>query len=181
MDKERLNELSEKRRRLQEEIKFKEKREEVANEIEYLEEMGEPFKLYYVAEHFNWIVQNVKTRKRDGYRGIHGDFQIDVVDREAISFAQIEDSDSVQFSEITLAHIPKGEMLVVCHQSRSVEIEISVHAFLSKPSVFFSTPQTWGLAMNRRFMIEYLWEQGVIRLIKIDGSTPSLTHLFEIN
>ncbi len=176
MDKEKIEELKSKRLKLQEEVRLKDLRKRVASQISHLDKLGESYFVFYEFENLNWIDSNVLVRNRDGYSGIHGDFQIDVDDSNAISSFNIgeEEINSEKFKEQFSSLISAGSTLIVCYQGGDPELEFSVKAFLDNPSVFFSRPETWILTTDKKWIIEYIWEQGVIRFIQLHESTPTL-------
>lgn len=176
MDKEKIEELKSKRLKLQEEVQLKDLRKRVASQISHLEKLGESYFVYYEFENLNWIDSNVRVRNRDGYRGIHGDFQIDVDDSNVISSCNIseEEINSEKFKEQFSSLISNASTLIVCHQGGDPELEVSVTAFLDNPNEFFSRPETWILTSDKKWIIEYIWDQGVIRFIQLQESTPIL-------
>ncbi len=176
MDKEKREELKYRRRQLQEELRLRKLNERVAPQLAHLEESGESYRLYYEFENLDWIDSNVYVRKRDGYTGVYSDFQVDVDDSTAISTLKmsIKDLDSDIFREQFSSLIPHTNCLIVCYQGGDPELEISVKAFLSHPTLFFSRPETWIITTDKSWMIEYIWEQGFIRFIQLRQSTPTL-------
>lgn len=176
MDKEKIEELRSKRLKLQEEIRLKDLRKRVASQISHLDKLGESYFVFYEFENLNWIDSNVRVRNRDGYRGIHGDFQIDVDDLNAISSFNISEVEinSEKFKELFLSLISSESKLIVCYQGGDPELEFSAKAFLVNPTEFFSKPETWLLTTDKKWIIEYIWDQGVIRFIQLQGSTPKL-------
>lgn len=176
MDKEKITELRYRRQQLKEEIRLKKLREGVASQLAHLERLGETYSVYYEFEHLNWIDSNVQVRARDGYSGIHGDFQIDVDDSKVTSTLKMreEDINSDKFQELFSSLIPNHSSLIMCHQDGVPELKISVNAFLSYPTEFLSKPENWIITTEKSWIIEYIWEQGVIRFIQLTGSIPSL-------
>ena len=164
------------RQKIQEEIRLKKLRERVASQLAHLDKLGQHYTVYYEFENINWIYSNLRVRKRDGYNGIHGDFQIDVADSAAISNLKMreEDINSDKFSKQFSSLISEHNSLIVCHQGGDPELEISTKAFLSSPIEFLSQPETWIITTEKNWIIEYLWEQGVIRFIQLRGSIPTL-------
>jgi len=179
MNEEKIKELRDKRQQLQEEYKFKTR---VALQIAHLEKLGQSFVIYYKFENLNWIASNIRIRKKDGYNGIHGDFQIDVDDSIVPSKLNMKENeiDSDKFYEIFSSLIPINSSLIVCHQLGVPELEISSQAFLSKPSIFFSNPETWIITKDKNWIIEYLWDQGVIRFIKLENLSPTLFQIISV-
>ncbi len=173
MNEKKIKELRDKRQQLQDEYKYKAR---VAVQITHLEKLGQSFVIYYKFENLNWIESNVPVRKRDGYNGMYGDFQIDVDDSKVPIELKIKENeiDSDKFSEIFSSLIPENTSLIVCYQGGDPELEISSEAFLSKPTIFFSRPENWIITTDKNWIIEYLWEQGVIRFIELQNSSPTL-------
>lgn len=176
MNKEKIEELKERRQQLQEEVRRKTLRERVASQLAHLEKLGHSYTVYYEFENLNWIASNVRVRNRDGYSGIHGDFQIDVDDSTALSNSNMseEDMNSDTFREQFSSLIPGHNSLIVCYQGGDPELEITAEAFLSHPTEFFSRPETWIITADKRWIIEYIWEQEVIRFIQLKDSIPTL-------
>lgn len=176
MDKQRKEQLEKRRALLQKEVKFKELRERISSQIAFLEKSGYPYKVYYDHEYINWVDKNVEVRKKDGYHGMHGDFQIDVQDSEALETISISDNQlsTHKFSEAFLSIINQDTNVILCYLGGDPELEISVEAFLSDPKEFFSGFETWVITTNKNWIIEYIWEQRVIRFIKLNDSKPVL-------
>lgn len=176
MDKEKIEELKSKRLKLQDDIRLKDLKQRVASQISYLEKSGESYLVLNEFEHLNWIASNVHVRNRDGYNGIHGDFQVDVGDSKAISSITFSEGeiDSKKFEQLFLSLIPVTSTLIICYLSGDPELEISAKAFLGNPNEFFSRPETWILTKDKGWIIEYIWDQGVIRFIQLQESTPTL-------
>ncbi|NVK65437.1 MAG: hypothetical protein HWE22_12670 [Flavobacteriales bacterium] len=176
MDKEKIEELKSKRLKLQEEVRLNDLRDRVASQISHLVKLDESYSVYYEFENLNWIDSNVRVRNRDGYRGIHGDFQIDVDDSNAINSFNISEVEinSEKFKELFSSLISTESEVIVCYQGGDPELEFSAKAFLDKPTEFFSRPETWILTTDKKWIIEYIWEQGVIRFIQLKESMPTL-------
>jgi hypothetical protein len=176
MNKEKREELKDKRRLLQKELQLRELNERVAPQLAYLEKLGESYRLYYDFENLNWIDSNVRVRNRNGYTGIHGDFQLDVDDSTVASTIDmsIKDLDSDLFQEQFSSLIPDTNSLIVCYQCGDPELEVSTKAFLAYPTLFFSRPETWIITTDKSWVIEYIWEQEVIRFIQLKKSIPTL-------
>ncbi len=183
MEKEKQEELNAKRLKLQEEVRLKELRKRVESQISHLEKLSESYFVFYDFENLNWINSNVPVRNRDGYNGIRGDFQIDIDDSNAISSFNIseEDINSIKFKEQFSLLISKESKLIVCYQGGDPELEISTQAFLNNPLLFFSRPETWILTTDKKWIIEYIWDQGVIRLINLQESKAILLKKITIN
>lgn len=181
MDKEKIEELKKRRVLLQEEVRLKELRQRIALELNYLEERNYNYKVYYNYEHVDWIKANVQIRKRDGYHGIYDDFQIDVDDSTQDDTLYYEkDLLSDEFKAQFLSYISNETSLIVCYQGGAPEIEISVEAFLSQPLKFFSRPENWIITKDETWIIESIWDQGVIRFIRLQKSLPILVEKFRI-
>lgn len=182
MNNEKTEALKSKRLKLQEEIRLKDFRKRVASQIAVLDQFGGSYFVYYEFEHLNWIASNVLVRKRDGYSGSHGDFQIDVDDtnaKQTINFRE-EELTTVKFKELISSSIPFESKIVVCYQGGAPELEISLTVFLENPSVFFSSPETWILTADKNWIIESIWEQEIIRLIQLEGSIPTLAFRIDL-
>lgn len=176
MNQEKIEELKSKRLQLQETVRLQNIRKRVATQISHLEIFGEPYAVYYKFEHLNWIDSNVRVRNRNGYNGIHGDFQIDVDDSTAISSYDISENEinSEKFKSQFSSIIPTDIRLIICYQGGDPELEISVNAFLNNPLEFFSRPETWILTNDKKWIIEYICDQHIIRFIQLQASTPTL-------
>jgi hypothetical protein len=176
MDKEKIEELKAKRLKLQKEVRLKNLRKRVASQISHLNKLDESYFLYYEFENLNWIDLNIRVRNRDGYTGIHGDFQIDVDDSNAVNLFNISEVEinSKKFKELFSSIISTESTLIVCYQGGDPELEFSANAFLNNPTQFFSKPETWILTTDKKWIIEYIWDQRVIRFIQIKASTPTL-------
>lgn len=178
MDEEKLKKLKYRKLQLQEKLRLKKLRKRIASQIDHLEKIGQSYIVYSEFENLNWINLNVRVRKRDGYSGIHGDFQIDVDDTTVMDYIKMreEEINSEMFRKQFLSLIPDNSSLIICHQDGDPELEISVKAFLSHPTEFFSRPETWIITVDRNWIIEYIWSQGVIRFIQLQQSLPILVH-----
>jgi|GEM_PF-4457551 len=176
MDKEKIEELKSKRLKLQEGVRLEDLRKRVASQLSHLEKLGESYFLFNEFENLNWIDSNVRVRNRDGYGGIHGDFQIDVDDSNAINSLNISENEinSKKFKEQFSSLISTASTLIVCYQGGDPELEISTKAFLDNPIEFFSRSETWILTTDKKWIVEYIWDQGVIRFIQLQESTPTL-------
>ncbi|MFB0939099.1 MAG: hypothetical protein QMB29_09200 [Urechidicola sp.] len=176
MDKEKINELKERQQQLKVEIQLKNLRNRIASQLNYLEQHNFNYKVFYSPQHLTWIESNVLIRKRDGYTGIHGDFQIDVNDidcNDVINFTKNQFSTS-QFSDEFSDILPTNSLLAICYDGGDPELEISLNAFLSNPLTFFNHPETWIITKDKSWIIEYVWDQEVIRLIQLQNPTPIL-------
>jgi len=182
MDKEKIEKLKTRRQLLKEEIRLKKLRERVSTKITHLEQLGQSYSVYYDFENLNWINSNVRVRKRNGYNGIHGDFQIDVDDSKTMDTIKISDNEvnSDKFLEHFSSLIPDHSFLIVCHQGGDPELKISVKAFLSNPTKFFSNPETWIITADKNWIVEYIWDQSVIRFIQLKNSKPTLIKIIII-
>lgn len=183
MNKDKIKELKSKRVKLQEEVRLSNLRGRVASQIAHLEKLKDPYSVYYEFKNLNWIEANVRVRNRDGYKGIHGDFQIDVDDSNVINSLTISEIeiDSEKFKNQFSSLISTDSSLIVCYQGGDPELEISFKAFLDKPTLFFSSPETWILTTDKNWIIEYIWDQGVIRFIKLQELVPRLIKKITIN
>lgn len=177
MNEQKIELLKEKRLKLQEEIRLKDLRERVAFELSHLEKIGQPYTVHYNFEHLNWIDSNVHVRKKDGYNGIWGDFQIDVDDSTASSVIKLRegDIDSELFKKQVQSLLSEDNTLIVCLLGGDPELEISVKAFLNTPSVFLNRMEVWLITIDKEWIIEYIADQGaIIRFIQLQGSVPTL-------
>jgi hypothetical protein len=151
MDEEKIEVLKARRLQMQQGIRLKKIRDRVASQIADLEKLDQSFNVYYESENLNWIDSNVPVRKRDGYKGIHGDFQIDVEDSTATSIHKIreEEINSAKFLQQFSSLIPANSSIIVCYQGGDPELEISIKAFLSHPTEFLSRSETWVIATDK--------------------------------
>ena len=176
MDRNKIEYLKEKRLLLQKENRLKELRKRIAPKLNYLEEHSFAFKVLYDFKYINWINDNIKVRAKDGYRGSHGDFQIDVDDLNVVNtkIASVDDFLTVGPIAEFFNRISNDTTLIICALGGDPELGISKEAFLSNPSLFFSSPETWVLSADKTSIIENIWEQGVLRFIDITQSKPIL-------
>ena len=172
MDRNKIEYLKEKQLLLQKEIRLKELRKRIAPELNYLEEHSFDFKVFYDFKYINWINDNIKVRPKDGYRGSHGDFQIDVDDLDVVDTVITSEDDFLTVGPIAefFNRISNDTTLIICALGGGPELEISKKAFLSNPSIFFSSPETWVLSADKTSIIENIREQGVVRFIDITQS-----------
>ena len=182
MDKQKIENLREKRKLLQEEIRLKKIRDRIAPQLKYLHEHDSIYNVHYDSEHVNWINDKIKVRTKDGYSGIHGDFQIDVNDNSCLSATITTEDQILTVKPIAkfFNNIPNDTTLIICSIGGDPELEISKEIFLSKPSIFFFNPENWIISADRKFLIESIWEQGVIRFIDISQPLPVLLAIAEI-
>ena len=176
MESNKVKYLEQKRILLQKKIRLKKICNRITSELNYLQEHNFHFNVFYDFEYVNWINENIKVRNKDGYHGSHGDFQIDVNDIDAISAEKGKEDDFLAIKSITkfFNKISDDKMLIVCSLSGNPEFEISKDTFLSKPSIFLSSPENWVLTKDRNYLIESIWDQGVIRFIDITQVEPVL-------
>lgn len=176
MDSNKVEYLKQKRILLQKEIRLKKIRDRINSELNYLQEHNFHFNVFYDFEYVNWINENIKVRNKNGYHGSHGDFQIDVNDIDAISTEKGKKDDFLAIKSITefFNKISDDKMLIVCSLTGNPEFEISKSTFLSKPSIFLSSPENWVLTTDKKYIIESIWDQGVIRFIDITQVKPVL-------
>jgi hypothetical protein len=182
MDKQKIENLREKRKLLQEEIRLKKIRDRITPQLKYLHEHDSIYKVHYESKHVNWINENLKVRTKDGYRGIHGDFQIDVNDNSCLSATITTEDELLTLKPVAkfLDDIPNDTTFIICSLGGDPELEISKETFISKPSIFFFNPENWIISTDRKFLIESIWEQSVIRFIDISQSMPILKVNVEI-
>lgn len=176
MNEDRIKELKSKRLKIQEEIRLKELKKRVESQISHLDKLGESYFVYYDFENLNWIDSNIRVRNRDGYNGMHGDFQIDIDDSTALLSFNLRSNEinSEKFNKHFSSIITEKLSLIICYQGGSPELEISTNAFLDNPIEYFSRPETWILTSDKKWVIEYIWEQNVIRFIQLQDSIPIL-------
>lgn len=176
MDPEKAVELKKRRQQLQEEVRLKELRNRIAFQLAYLDEIDQPYTIQYENENLHWIYSSVRTRKKDGYFGIHGDFQIDVDDSTAIETIEMrkKELNSGKFQQQFLALIPDTTNIVICYDGGDPELEITAKAFLSNPTKFISYPDTWIITNDKKWIIEHILDQETIRFIQLQLSKPSL-------
>lgn len=183
MDRSKAESLKEKRILLQKEIRLKKIRDKITIELNYLQEHNFKFNVFYEFKYVNWITENLKTRNKDGYHGSHGDFQIDVNDINAISTEKGKKDNFLKIKSIAefFSEISNNTMFIVCSLSGNPELEISKNTFLTKPSIFLSSPENWVLTTDRKYIIESIWDQGVIRFIDITKAEPILRITLLVN
>lgn len=176
MDSEKIEELKKRRQQLQEEVRLKGLRNRIPFKLDYLDEINQPYTIHYEHENLHWIYSNVRTRRKDGYFGIHGDFQIDVDDSTATETVEMrkEELNSGKFQEQFLKLIPDNRSVVICYDGGDPELEISAQSFLSNPTKFISHPDSWVMTSDKHWIIESILEQEVIRFIRLQQSTPTL-------
>lgn len=182
MDKEKIEELKERRKKLQEEVRLIELRKRIAYQIAHLEKLGQSYTVYYEGEAINWIYSTIQVRKKDGYFGIHGDFQIDVDDSTAIETVKMkeEEIDSDKFRDHFTALIPSNRNVIVCYDGGDPELEISASSFLSQPSLFLAAFDAWVITTDKSWAVEFIGDQDAIRFIQLKGSTPWLIKKIKI-
>lgn len=176
MDSNKVEHLKEKRILLQKENRLKKICDRITSELNYLQENNFQFNVFYDFEYINWINENIKVRNKDGYHGSHGDFQIDVNDKDAISTEKGKEDEFLAIKSIRefFHKIPDDTMLIVCSLSGNPEFEISKNTFLSKPSIFLSSPENWILTTDKKYIVESIWEQKIIRFIDVTQVEPVL-------
>ena len=176
MDIDRIEFLKIKRDLFKRETQLKGRRNRIFTELNYLQKNNLHYNLYYDLENVNWINNNIKVRKKDGYRGIHGDFQIDVDDMEALHTEKGNEENCFQYKSILefFNEISNDTMLIRCSLFGDTEIEITKYAFLSQPSLFFSEPDTWILSSDKKYIIERISNKEVVRFIDITKEEPIL-------
>jgi hypothetical protein len=178
MDKEKIEELKKRRLQLQEDVRLKKLRNRISSKLTYLDEIDQPYIIHYESENLNWIYSTVETRKKDGYFGIHGDFQIDVNDSTAIETVEMREEEikSGKFQEQFLKLIPDNINIIICCDGGDPELEISAKSFLSNPAKFLSHPDSWIITTDKKWIIEYILDQEAIRFIQLQQSIPTLVN-----
>ena len=176
MDLNKVEYLKQKRILLQKEIRLKKMRDRITSELNYLQKHNFNFNVFYDFKYVNWINENIKVRNKDGYHGSHGDFQIDVNDKDAVSTEKGKADDLPRIKSITefFNKISDDNNLIVCSITGNPEFEISKNTFLSKPSIFLSSPENWVITRDKKYIIESIWDQGIIRFIDITQVEPVL-------
>lgn len=170
MPLEKIKELKKREALLQEKVRLKLLSDQISHPINYLEREGFSYVVFAQFEWLNWLYAHVPIRKKDGYFGMHEDFQIDVDDANAQVFLELKQNElvSAAFSESILAVIPPESELVICYLGGAPEYQISLTAFLSNPLLFLSRFENWAITTDRKFIIEHIAEQQVLRLISVE-------------
>lgn len=180
MDTSKIEHLKEKRKNLQEKIKQKELCKPISEIIKYLELNDFEYRIYYKAQNLNWIANNLKIRKKDGYYGIHGDFQIDVDDNSIINHRNIKSENAFLESKLIMNFINESATdsnFIVCSLGSFAEVEISKEIFLTQPSVFFINNDTWVIDNKKSIVIEKISAQRIIRFINIENREHPILRL----
>jgi hypothetical protein len=176
MDKEKADQLKKRRLLLNEEIRLKTLRQRISTQLNYLDEQSCDYKIFYEHENLNWISTNVALRKKDRYSGSH-DYQIEVNDASENCFSiscNSETSLKNGFKELLLTIVLKNSRLIVIYNGGDPEIEISVKSLLLNPLLFFSSPETWLITKDKQWVIEYIWDQEMIKFIHLRNMKPVL-------
>ncbi len=172
MDNNKINQLREKRLQLQEEIRLKSLRDRIANQLDYLDKQNFHYTIYYEAEHLHWINKNIPFKSNK--EGL-SNFQIetDTTDEAANCVNCASEEDLINELKTTfLSLFDTNDKVIICYDGGDPEIEISVATFLKKPLLFFANPETWLLLNNKSYVLEYFWNEAVIRLINIEKLKP---------
>ena len=172
MDNNKINQLREKRLQLQEEIRLKSLRDRIANQLDYLDKQNFHYTIYYEAEHLHWINKNIPFKSNK--EGL-SNFQIetDTTDEAANCVNCASEEDLINELKTTfLSLFDANDKVIICYDGGDTEIEISVATFLKKPLLFFANPETWLLLNNKSYVLEYFWDEAIIRLIKIEKLKP---------
>lgn len=178
MDFEKVIELQEKRRLLQEEVRLRTLRTRIAKQLNYLEKENYSYNLFYNHENLNWIRLNIPVKKRDNYDGMYDDFQINVADLPlefCDVYAEQDLFTSSKFSAQFLSIISPGTTLIVCCEGGDPEIALSGEAFLTNPIIFFSNPETWIITKEKNWVIEYIWDHKAILFIELNQEKPNIS------
>lgn len=172
IDKDKIDKLKEKRIQLQEEIRLKTLRNRISTQLNYLDEQNFEYQIYYEGEHLHWINKNIPFKSsKEGL----SNFQIetDTTDEDANCVNCTSEEDLVnELKAIFLSLFDANDKLIICYYGGDPEIEISVATFLKKPLLFFANPETWLLLNNKSYILEYFWDEAVIRLINIEKLKP---------
>lgn len=176
MDEEKIKRLREKRAKLQKEVKLQRIRDRIAPELAYLESRNFNYEVFYDASYLHWIHESLKVRRKDGYHGSHGDFQMDVQDSSALNIA-LKKEEAIFSHKLIAAffnRISNETTFIICSLGGNPELAVSKSAFLSNPSLFLSSPETWVISGDKKMLIESIREQGVIRFIALVEVEPVL-------
>lgn len=170
MSPEKIKELKKRQALLQEKVRLKLLSDQISHQINYLEREGFTYVVFAQFEWLDWLYAHVPIRKKDGYFGMHEDYQIDVDDATAQVTVELNRNELVSpvFSESVLAVIPSESDLVISYLGGAPEYQISVAAFLSNPLLFLSRFENWAITTDRKFIIEHIAEQQVLRLISVE-------------
>lgn len=176
MTPEKREYLKQKKSILLEKARLNKIKSRISNQLNYLDEQGYPYSIHYEHEYLFWIECSSYVRKKDGYRGIHGDFQIDVDDasQNCSNIYHENDFQSPQFAAEFTSILPEDISVIVCYLGGDPEFELSLKAFLSNPLIFFARIETWIITVDKNWIIEYFWDQQVIRIINLTKSKPIL-------
>lgn len=176
MDEEKIKQLREKRAKLQKEVQLQRIRDRIGLELAYLESHNFDYEVFYDTSYLHWIHESLKVRKKDGYSGSHGDFQMDVQDSSALNIALKKEEAIFSHKSITafFNRISNETKFIICSLGGDPELSVSKSAFLSNPSLFLSSPETWVLSGDKKTLIESVREQGVVRFMDISGPVPVL-------
>lgn len=182
MDKRRREQLEKRRSILQGEVERKEIKDRLSYLIPFLENAGFNYKIYYENEYLNWLYENVDVRKKDGYHGVHEDFQINIHDAEAKEFITLnyKDLKTESFSKEFLTLISEEENFVLCQLGGYPDIETSFQAFLEDSKKFLRIFGVWLVSAKKEWVIEYIFGQGVIRFIKLIDSKPTIYKVIKL-
>ena len=176
MDKAKRKKLEKRRSEFQKELELKKIRDRRSYIISFLEHADFKYKIYYENEYLNWLYLNVDVRKKDGYHGVHEDFQLDVQDSEAkvsvvLKYGEISTN---RFSKELLSLINRDDNFVHCQLGGDPDLETSVEPFLADPDKFLGGFGVWLVSTKKDWVIEYISGQEVIRIIRLTGSKPTL-------
>ena len=185
MDNRRREQLKKRRTLLQKKVELKEIKDRLSYLTPYLESAGFEYIIYYKNEYLIWLYENLDIRKKDGYRGVHEDFQINVQDAEAKEQTTInyKDVSSYLQSNEILSLINKDENFVLCQLGGDPDIEIPFNAFIENPGKFVTLRDSWLLSTKKDWIIENIWSlkgQQVIRFIKLIDSKPILYEVINL-
>lgn len=179
MDTNKREELKLRRLKLQEEVRLDQLRDKIRPQLTHLDHLQESYSINYDGQTITWIYENIPIRKLDGYKGIHEDFQVDVNDQTAKQtwVLQQEEIDTEAFASMCKQLLPAQSKLNVCYLGGSPELEINLSAFLKQPSIYLSSPETWIVTNDKKWIIEQIWEQNCIRIIEVENGVPILVSL----
>lgn len=172
MDKNKIEQLQKKKAQLQEEIRLKTLRNRIATQLDYLDEQNLKYTIYYEGEHLRWINNNIPFK--NSKEGL-SNFQIETNTLDEAANSVNCTSEEALINEIKTTFLllfDANDKLIVCYDGGDPEIKISVATFLKKPLLFFANPETWILLNNKSYILEYFWDEAIIRLIYIETLKP---------
>ncbi len=168
MDRNRKNELLEKKLQLKEEVRKKELKKRIKYHIDFLESNGFTYKINYNHEYLDWMQTAFPMRKKDGYFGLH-DYQIDVNDIadncKTIHFKEETELKSILEKEL-LKYYSINDEIVICVNGGDPELIISIETFLTDQLQFLNNPEVWLILRDKSMVIEYIFDRKSICFIR---------------